>query len=455
MDYTLSTEELSQEIDRLKSLLQTNEIELNTRDSKKERVKVHPNRKSKVTSNKARLFGIPKDMMGNIISNFSKTTKIFEIIMHKHQTKVSNQAISQNSGYDASIDEIIENFSRSLKEQEEILNLNKEKKPKASRVSARVTLSPKLLMNKVKKNFNKAKIVVMQQASILSVKYGDHKVNKAFEHDQKIADKLQNRVEKEERKQHKADFKAALKDEKKEKRKFKISRAKARVITMPFVLMNSVKKNFNKAKISVMNKVNNLSIMYNEYKENKAYERDQDLADDLQYEVEKARRKQRKADFKAALKEQSKIERKEKKAIRKQKVSSALSFVRSLPKNQLEKVKSGISRVSSAIPAKYGELYQELMDSKEEKQHIKNQKIADKLQNRVEKEEHKQHKADFKAAIKSEKKEERERRHQAILDMIKALDQEQQEELKAQQEKISSLQTEISYNMREGGGRRR
>lgn len=468
MDHVQSIEELMQEIDRLKALLQTKENELDTRIANRDRIikfKFPPNKKVKTNSQIGRLFGVSKDMINTIQSNFSKVAKKFKKAFNDYQAnkeganfQAHSEAINQNYNYDASIDEIIENFSKSLKEQQEKLNLKREKKQKASRVSARVTLSPKLLMNKVKKNFNKAKIVIMHQASSLSYTYGEYKERKAYERNQELADDLQYEVEKERVKQRKFDFKAAIKAEKKEEKlrlkeeqKIKIDHAKASIITMPFVLINSVKKNFNKAKIALMVKANNLSVEYNEYRERKAYERDQDLADDLQYEVEKERIKQRKSDFKAAIKEHNKEVKKEKREVQKQRISSALCYVCSLPKSQLNKVRTYLG----AIQSKYGELYQELADHKEEKAQIKNQKLADKLQAKVEKTEHKQHKSDFKAAIKAEKQEEKERRHQAILDMIKALDQEQQQELESQRAEISNLQSEIMYNMREGGGRRR
>lgn len=482
MDHGQSIEELTQEIDRLKALLQTKENELSTRiannrrelsaNKKNARLHMRSNYKAKISSQVGRLFSAPQGLLGTIKSNFSTTYKKVEEAFRNYAAikeganfQMSAQAIYQNYSYDASIDEIIKNFSDALKVQQERLEelaLKNSKKQKISKVNARVTLSPKLLMNKIEKNFNKAKIAVMHRVSDVSYKYGEYKETKAYERDQKLSEELQAIEEKERMRMRKADFKAAIKEQKREDKlqfkenfKAKVNHAKSSVVTMPFVLMNSIKKNFNKAKISALSKVNSLSAKYSEYKETKASVRDQKLADELQAIEEKERTKMRKADFKAALKEQTKIERKERNEVRKHKVSSAFSYVITIPKNQIAKVKAGISHISGSIQSKYGELYQEVMDSKEERQHIKNQKIAEELQAQQEKEQAKPRKADFKAAIKSEKREDRERRHQAILDMIKALDQEQQEVIQAQKEEISSLHSQIMYNMGETGGRRR
>ena len=228
MDHVQSIEELMQEIDRLKALLQTKENKLDTRIANRDRIikfKFPPNKKVKTNSQIGRLFGVSKDMINTIQSNFSKVAKKFKKAFNDYQAnkeganfQAHSEAINQNYNYDASIDEIIENFSKSLKEQQEKLNLKREKKQKASRVSARVTLSPKLLMNKVKKNFNKAKIVIMHQASSLSYTYGEYKERKAYERNQELADDLQYEVEKERIKQRKSDFKAAIKAEKQEEK---------------------------------------------------------------------------------------------------------------------------------------------------------------------------------------------------------------------------------------------
>lgn len=357
------------------------------------------------------------------------------------------------------IDALVQSFSKSLQEHQERiaaeLILNEKKKQKITKEKARVAVSPQLLVNKIKKNFNKAKIAVMKQANNLSFKYGEYQEAKSYSREQKMADRLQAQVEKERIKERKADFKAALKLHLKEERKIKINQAKDRVIVMPFVLMNSLKKNFNKTKIAIMRKANDLSYQYSEYRDNKSYLRDQKMADRLQEEVEEERLKERKADFKAAIKEHSRIARQERKIIRKQKISASLSYLTTLPQVELNKVKSGLSRMGNGILNKYGELYAELEDRKEERMHIKNLKNADQIQEEYEKERLKDRKSEFKAAIKNEKMEERKRRHQAILDMIKTLDEEQKQELQAQKEEIFNLQSKIMYNLSETGGRKR
>lgn len=362
MDHEQSIEELKQEIDRLKELLRVKENELNsliansknqtTKNKGKEILKIRTKRKARVSSQKGRLFGLPKNTLETIKSKFSTTARKLE----KTDFRIDDSATHQNYNYDASIDEVIENFSNGLKIQQERLaelNLKPNKKQKASRVSARVTFSPKLLMNKVKKNFNAAKIVVMRRVSSASYLYNEYMENKTYKRDQELAEDLQAEEDYERIKERKADFKAALKDAKhgkklnlKEGSKVVISRTTSMVIAVPSVLLNSIKKNFNKIIESIKNKENKPLTEDNDNLENKSSKNNQET--------------------------------------------------------------------SKKTPAK-----------------------------------------EKKVTIKSEKKEERERRHQAILDMIKALDQEQQQVLKAQKEELSSLQSEIMYNIRETSGRRR
>lgn len=469
MDHEKSIDELLKEVESIKSLLSTKQQELNNRivlENNNKKLKLKENRKAKIDAKINRLFALPKDIVSKIGAGFSRANqKMEQIIQSVYSNKAANNIRSSAviSCYDPEVENLLSAFAENLKRQQEMarreeLRLKKEKKHEITRESARVTLSPKLLMNKMKKNFNKAKIAVMTKATDLSYKYGERQEIKRYERDQELAEDLQSEVEEERAKQRKADFKAALKDQRreeklhlKEERKIKVEHAKAMVIAVPFVLTSGIKRNFNKAKIALMVKANELSSKYAERKEIKNYERDQKLAEDLQREEQKEITKQRKADFKAALRE----ENKEKREMRKQNIVSSLAHVATLPKSAMDRVRAGFSRVSSSVQSKYGELYAELMDKKEARRQIKDQELAEDLQMEVEEERVKQRKADFKAAIKEEKREQREKRHKAILDMIKALDEEQQQELAAQQAEISSLRSEIMYNINESGGRRR
>lgn len=241
----------------------------------------------------------------------------------------------------------------------------------------------------------------------------------------------------------------------KEARKEKVDVAKAHLIAVPIILMSSIKKNFNRARIAIMNKEVDLSYKYSEYRENKAYEHNQKIADRLNNKETKKRVAQKKADFKAALKEQNNLERAEKRNNRKQRVSYNLAYLRSVPANQIANIRECLKHLGSKIQSKYGELYVELEDRKEEKDRIRNIDMAESLQAKEEAKRAKERKSDFKAAIKTEKKEERERRHKAILEMIKALNEDQINELNSQQEEISNLQSQIIYNMSEASGRKR
>lgn len=294
MDHEQSIEELKQEIDRLKALLQVKEKELNslmarsknqtTKNKGKVTLKIRTKRKAKVSSQKGHLFRVPKDILAAIKPKFSTSARKLK----QPNFKVNDSATHQDYNYDASIDEIIENFSNSLKIQQERLaelNLKPNKKQKASMASARVTFSPKLLMNKVKKNFNAAKIVVMRRVSSASYVYSGYMEAKNYKRDQELAEDLQAEEDNERIKERKADFKAAIKDAKhgkklnlKEGSKVIISRATSMVISMPSVLLNSIKKNFNKIIESIKNKENKHLTDDNENLKNESSKKNQETA---------------------------------------------------------------------------------------------------------------------------------------------------------------------------------
>lgn len=96
----------------------------------------------------------------------------------------------------------------------------------------------------------------------------------------------------------------------------------------------------------------------------------------------------------------------------------------------MSKISKGITSAGLGTKNKYGKLYSELMNQKEERQAIKAEK-------------------------KAAKKDDRKARHDRIMEMIKTLDDEQQKELAEQQAQISSLQSEIMYNISEAGERKR